>query len=295
MGTFDGVHCGHQRLLAVARRRANALGGDVLAVAFDRPPRLFFSPQPGPVLLTTPLEKEALLRSFGADRVISLPFTNSMSVLSPDAFLEKRVVKNWNASEIVVGFNFQFGRGREGDAAYLKRWARAAGMNVHLVPPVTRGGRVVSSGRIRPLVAVGNLDGAVDLLGHPFVLEATVRSGRGVGITLGFPTANLAVPDEKILPSGVWAVAVRLPTGIDRKGVLNVGVRPTFGGKSNRSAEVHIVDFSGDLRGRPLRLEFINKIRNEKKFPSVKALVRQIEQDVQKVSVGRLVVKGARK
>jgi riboflavin kinase/FMN adenylyltransferase len=120
LGTFDGVHRGHQRLLAVARRRAQAVGGEVLAIAFERPPRLHFAPEPGPVLLTTPFEKESLLRAHGADRVESVPFSDAVARLTADRFLAQFVGKKWKADEIVVGFNFRFGRGREGDDAFLK-------------------------------------------------------------------------------------------------------------------------------------------------------------------------------
>jgi riboflavin kinase/FMN adenylyltransferase len=281
LGTFDGVHRGHQRLLAVARRRARALGGDVLAVAFERPPRLFFAPEQGPVLLTTPREKESLLLAHGADRVESVPFSDSLAVLSPGQFLERCVVKKWKADEIVVGFNFRFGRGREGDDAFLKRWARSEGKKIHLVSPVTHGGRVVSSGVIRSSVSRGDIVEARSLLGHDYIIEGPVVSGRGMGKKLGFPTANVEVPGDKIAPSGVWAVKAWLPTGIERKGVLNVGVRPTFGGKAGRSVEVHLLDFSGNLVGRRLRLALLRKIRTEKKFPSVQALVRQIGRDAQ--------------
>ncbi len=281
LGTFDGVHRGHQRLLAVARQRARAVGGEVLAVAFERPPRLHFAPEPGPVLLTTPLEKESLLRAHGADRVESVPFSDTVARLSADRFLAQYVGKKWKADEIVVGFNFRFGRGREGDDAFLKRWARSNGKRVHLVSAITQGGRVVSSGVIRLLVSRGEIDEARSLLGHDYLIEGSVVSGRGEGKKLGFPTANVEVPDDKIAPSGVWAVQAWLPTGIERKGVLNVGVRPTFGAKGCRSVEVHLLDFSGNLVGRRLRLALVKKIRNEKKFPSVQSLVRQIGRDVE--------------
>ncbi|MBP9698502.1 MAG: riboflavin biosynthesis protein RibF [Elusimicrobia bacterium] len=281
LGTFDGVHRGHQRLLALARRRARALGAEVLAVAFERPPRLFFTPDNGPALLTTPREKEFLLRAHGADRVVSVPFSASLSVLSAGQFLDRFVVGQWKANEIVVGFNFRFGRGREGDGSFLKQWARAEGKKVHLVSAVTQGGQVVSSGVIRSLVARGDLEKATPLLGHDYIVEGPVVSGRGVGRTLGFPTANVDVPDDKIVPLGVWAVKAWLPTGIERTGVLNVGCRPTFREKSGRSVEAHLLDFGGTLTGRPLRLALLKKIRDEIQFPSVQALIRQIGRDVQ--------------
>lgn len=280
IGTFDGVHLGHQRLLAVAQRRARALNGEVLAVAFDRPPRLFFSPTPPPFLLTTPREKEALLQQFGAERVETISFSKELAQRTAEQFFRRDLMKRWNATEIVVGFNFCFGKGREGDVRWLAQRAKLEDISVHAVGPVRDRKGVVSSGRIRPLMAEGSLAEAHALLGHGYSLNAAVVRGRAVGRRLGFPTANLDVSEEKILPPGVFAVTAILPTGVERKGVLNVGVRPTFRVRSpRRTVEVHLLDFSGDLVGRRLRLLFRKKLRDEKKFPSVRALVRQIRLD----------------
>lgn len=280
LGTFDGVHRGHQRLLAVARRRARAINGEVLAVAFERPPRLLFHPTSLPSLLTTPSEKEDLLRRYGADRVESLVFSKSLAQRTAEQFYKEFIAKRWRAAEIVVGFNFCFGKGREGSSRSLALRAKSDGLIVHGVGPVRDLKGVVSSGRIRPLVAEGRLEEAERLLGHAYSLEADVVRGRGIGRRLGFPTANLAVSEEKILPSGVFAVTAVLPTGVERNGLLNIGVRPTFhDGPPRRSVEVHLLDFSGNLVGRRLRLLFRKKLRDEKKFPSVQALVRQIRRD----------------
>jgi riboflavin kinase/FMN adenylyltransferase len=280
LGTFDGVHRGHQTLLDTARRRARLRGGDVVAVAFDRPPRLFFSPLPPPQLLTTPPEKEALLRRFGADRVESISFTKNLGNLTEHQFIKNFLQRRWKAAEIVVGFNFRFGKGRGGDVHSLSAWGKSAGVRVHSVPPVCDRTGVISSGRIRALVGTGALREAGNLLGHDYILDAPVVSGRGVGRRMGFPTANLDVNVDKIVPLGVFAVKIVLPTGVDRTGLLNVGVRPTFrDSPSVRSVEVHILDFSGDLTGRRLRLSFSKKLRDEKKFSTVQALVRQIRLD----------------
>ena len=280
IGTFDGVHRGHQRLLEAAKRRARERNGEVLAVAFDRPPRLFFSPVPPPTLLTTPPEKEGLLRRYGADRVETMTFTKGLAELTAEQFFSRFLLEKWNAVEIVVGFNFCFGKGREGNGRWLLSRARAKGIPVQIVGPVRDRRGVVSSGRIRLLVAQGDMTEARDLLGHEYILEAPVIRGRGVGRRLGYPTANLDVDEEKIVPDGVFAVRVDLPTGVERRGILNVGVRPTFKDRSpRRSVEVHILDFSGDLTGRRLRLGFTKKLRDEIKFSSLKALVHQIAQD----------------
>lgn len=280
IGTFDGVHRGHQRLLAAAQRRARAIQGEVLAVAFERPPRLLFSPLPAPTLLTTPPEKADLLRQFGADRVETVVFSKSLAELTAEQFFQRFIQNRWKASEIVVGFNFRFGKGREGDVASLAQRGKSEGVLVQAVGPVRDRTGVISSGRIRVLMTEGRLGESRRLLGHDYTLDAPVVHGRGVGRRLGYPTANLDVGKDKILPNGVFAVTVLLPTGVERRGLLNIGVRPTFRtAVPQRSVEVHILDFSGTLTGRRLRLSFRKKLRDEIKFPSVKALVHQIAID----------------
>jgi riboflavin kinase/FMN adenylyltransferase len=280
LGTFDGVHRGHQRLLEVAHRRAQAVNGDVLAVAFERPPRHHFSPLASPFILTTPEEKSDLLLRLGADRVESLPFGARLASLSAGKFLQAFLLKKWHAQELVVGFNFRFGKDRQGDVNYLAREGCPRRLRVHRVGPVRDRSGVVSSGRIRTLISEGNLSAANLLMGHGLPLWGRVVRGRGVGRRIGFATANLSVGGEKIVPSGVFAVKAILPTGVERRGLLNVGFRPTFGGKMRRrSVEVHLLDFSGDLTGRLLRVEIVRKLRGEKKFSSPRALVRQIQRD----------------
>ncbi|MBL8023226.1 MAG: riboflavin biosynthesis protein RibF [Elusimicrobia bacterium] len=280
LGTFDGLHLGHQRLLSLARRRARFLKGHVRAVAFNRPPRLFFSPVDSAYLLTTPREKEDLFFHYGVDQVETLSFSPKLAGLSADGFIEDYLIRRWGATEIVVGFNFCFGKGREGDVGFLSRRGKERGIRVHSVPPVKDRKGIVSSGRIRSLIKEGRLTEARHLLGHDYTLEAPVLSGRGMGRRLGFPTANLEVGEDKILPRGVFVVTAVLPTGVERRALLNVGVRPTFPEQNpTRSVEVHLLDFSGDLRGRSLRIRFVKKLRDEKKFSSVKALVTQLLKD----------------
>ncbi|MBL0057718.1 MAG: riboflavin biosynthesis protein RibF [Elusimicrobia bacterium] len=280
LGTFDGVHRGHQRLLKLARQRARAVHGDVLAVAFERPPRHHFVPLQSPFLLTTPEEKTDLLLRFGADRVESLPFGARLASLSAGEFLQSFLLKKWHAQELVVGFNFRFGKDRQGDVRFLAREGRRWGLRLRSVGAVRDRSGVVSSGRIRTLILEGKLSDSKALLGHGLPLWGRVVRGRGVGRGIGFATANLSVGGEKIVPSGVFAVKAILPTGVERRGLLNVGFRPTFRGKTRRrSVEVHLLDFSGDLTGRVLQVEIVRKLRDEKKFSSTQVLVRQIRRD----------------
>jgi riboflavin kinase/FMN adenylyltransferase len=279
LGTFDGVHRGHRALLARARKRADALNGDVLAVAFERPPRLYFRPDLDVPALTTPEEKEEWLRRYGADRVESPRFGPAFARLTAREFLDDCVRRRWKAREVVVGFNFFFGRGREGTPAYLKKEGPRRGLRVHAVPALVERGRAVSSGRIRERLAAGDLAAAHRGLGHPYTLIANVVKGRGLGRRLGYPTANLKVPAEKLLPPGVHAVRVDVPNGVRRGGILNVGTRPTVVRGRRRVAEVHILDYTGRLPGRRLRLEWVAFLRPEKRFASLAALRAQIDRD----------------
>ncbi len=279
LGTFDGVHRGHQALLAKGNARALALDGEVLAVAFARPPRLFFNPEPSSSLLTTPDEKKSLLLAHGADRVQTVRFGSALARRSAGDFLRRLVRGRWRARELVVGFNFAFGRNREGNTAFLRRNARSLGLRLHIVRPVTAGRKKVSSGEIRTLIRRGEVEKAAALLGHPFPISGTVVKGRGRGRRLGVPTANLAVERDKILPPGVFAVRVLLPSGTPRGGMMNIGVRPTFGAQGERTVEVHIFDFVGDLTGQRLRVDLLARLREERRFPSRHALLGQLQQD----------------
>lgn len=279
LGTFDGVHRGHQALLGLARRRADALKGEVLAAAFERPPRLYFRPETAVPRLTSPEEKEEWLRRFGADRVEHLRFGPGLARMSAREFLDARVIRLWKAREVVVGFNFCFGRGREGTPVFLKSEGARRGLRAHAVPALMERGRPVSSGGIRERLAAGDLRAAHRWLGHPYTLIGEVCRGRGQGRKWGFPTANLVADSEKLLPPGVYAVWVDLPNGVRRGGVLNIGVRPTVERGGNRTAEVHIFDYTGLLPGRRLRIEWVAFLRQEMRFSSVAALRRQIADD----------------
>ncbi|MGQ0645067.1 MAG: riboflavin biosynthesis protein RibF [Elusimicrobiota bacterium] len=280
MGTFDGVHRGHAAVLRQAVSLARRRGLPCLALTFARPPRLYFSPRPGPQLLTTLPEKIRLLRSLGVDAAVALPFNKSMARLSAEEFFEAYLIRRFRVRHLVVGYNFLFGRGRSGDAALLRRLGPPRGLSVHVVPPLRLRGVPVSSGQIRLRLAEGDLAAANAKLGHPYVVEAPVVRGRGLGRRLGFPTANLAVSADKILPPGVFAVRAILPGGAVRRGMCNVGFRPTLARPSRRlSVEVHILGFKGRLAGTTLRLEFMRKLRSEIKFPSLTALAARLKLD----------------
>lgn len=280
IGTFDGVHRGHRAILR--RAAARALRGRKIsaALAFERPPRLFFSPSSEPCLLTTPEEKRLLMEDCGIRKVVLLRFGPSFAKTPAKEFFEKTLVRRFRAAEILVGYDFRFGRGREGDTGALKAMGRARRVPVHIVGPVRSGSRPVSSGRIRDLLRAGELSAANRLLGHPYFAIGRVARGRGLGRKIGFPTANLALSAEKIVPPGVFAVRVREGSR-GWSGVCNVGVRPTVrGGRPSRPVtEVHLFGFSGRLYGKSLRVDFIHRLRPERAFPNLEALRGQIRRD----------------
>jgi riboflavin kinase / FMN adenylyltransferase len=277
LGTFDGVHRGHRAVVDKAVRRAAALGLPCTVFSFRRPPRLFFSPRPGPVLITTPEEKEGHLKGLGAGRVLSPAFNRALAGLSAGDFLKRKVLGALKAREIVVGYDFRFGKGRGGDPEFL---VREAGVPVHVVPPVRWRGQAVSSESVRDDLRAGRLAAANAKLGRPYSLTGRVARGDGRGRTLGYPTANLSVSPEKILPPGVYAVRATLPNGKTRGGMANIGVRPTLSRPDPQpTVEVHIFAFSGTLTGKTLRVEFIKRIRAERKFPSLEHLKRRLRLD----------------
>jgi riboflavin kinase/FMN adenylyltransferase len=278
MGTFDGVHRGHQAILRKTVRLARRLRVPAVAVTFARPPRLFFKPQAGPSLLTLLPEKIALLNRFGVYRVEALTFDRRLARLDAGSFFERFFLRRFRAKAIVVGYNFAFGRGREGDTSFLKRRGAAEGIAVRVVQPVRSGPEPVSSGRVRDRLRAGDLSKANVKLGYPYFIHGRVKRGAGLGRKLGYPTANLEIDREKLVPPGVFAVRVALPVGARRGGMCNVGVRPTVGGR-RLVTEVHLFGFRGVLTGRVLRVEFIKKLRSERKFASLARLAAQLRRD----------------
>ncbi|HRY28704.1 MAG TPA: riboflavin biosynthesis protein RibF [Elusimicrobiota bacterium] len=280
IGTFDGVHVGHRVILRKAVSLARKAGLSSLALTFARPPRLYFSPQKGPLLITLPEEKAELLRSIGVDRVEFLAFGKKLAALSPEDFFKEHLLRRYGARQVVVGFNFGFGRRRAGHLGLLKQLGASHGVPVHIVPQVSLGGRRVSSGKIRRDLWRGELAAANRKLGYPYFLSGQVVRGDRLGRRLGFPTANVRVPDEKLVPPGVFAVRVVLPNGTEKPGMCNVGFRPTLGRRAPRlSIEAHVLDFRGNLRGKKIKVVFVKKIRSEKAFPTLEKLAARLRID----------------
>jgi riboflavin kinase/FMN adenylyltransferase len=282
VGNFDGVHRGHQALVATAVADAREMGGTAVALTFDPHPSQVLSPDRAPSALMTLDQKAEVLASLGIDRVAVLPFTIELSHQSPEEFAQRLLHETLGARTVVVGSGFRFGHRRAGDLATLEALGRRLGFQVHGLAPLLHEGAPISSSRIREAVARGDVEAAEALLGRPFFLDGTVARGEARGRRLGFPTANLAVVGETLPARGVYVgrCQQRGPvTGGPWGAVVNVGRRPTFGG-TTITVEAHLLDFDGDLYDAFVRLSFTARLRDELAFPGPEALVAQIRQDV---------------
>lgn len=280
VGTFDGVHRGHQAVLAEIARRAQASGGSSLLVTFEPHPLEVINPSAAPQLLTLADEKREILARSPVDRVEFLPFTPELRNLTPEQFVRDVLEQRFHVAELVIGHDHGFGRGRTGDVEFLRRIGERDRFAVDVVPPVLLGdGHPISSTLIRRAVAGGDLDTAERALGRRYSLSGTVERGAGRGRTIGIPTINVAPPGPRKLlpPDGVYACAITTTQGAFGA-MANLGPRPTFGDQS-RGLEAHLFEFSGDLYGERVRVEFVQRLRDVVKFASVDALKAQLAQD----------------
>jgi riboflavin kinase/FMN adenylyltransferase len=278
VGNFDGVHRGHQALVAAAKRWADRLGGPTVAVTFDPPPVALLNPPALREPLSTVADRAELLAAAGADRVVVLRTDPGLLALSAEAFFEDVMARQLRAAAVVEGYNFRFGRGRLGDTAALAELCRAAGVGFEELPPLVIGDGPVSSSRVRAAVEAGDVATAADLLGRPYRIAGEVGSGARRGRTIGFPTANLDRVPTLVPGVGVYAVRA-VVDGREWPAAANIGPNPTFG-ESARKIEVHLIDFAGDLYGRPLAVEFVARLRDTRPFAGVEALKEQLRQDV---------------
>lgn len=279
VGTFDGVHLGHQSIIREVTARAKSRGGRSVVVTFEPHPREIVGR--GPVNLITSLdERLGLIASLGADAILLLNFTREFSLQGPKEFFTKYVIEGVGVSEMVVGHDHMFGRDRAAGLNELKELGREFGFAVDAIEPVVSNGDVVSSSRIRELLLAGDVGRAHRYLGRPYVVGGTIEEGDHRGAALGFPTANVRpAPANKIVPAGgVYAVRALL---MERSygGMLNIGTRPTFNAGAERVVEVNLFGFAGEAYGRTIRIEMIRRLREEKKFPSAEALVAQLRRD----------------
>jgi len=280
VGTFDGVHLGHRAVLDVIRTRASAADRRGVLLTFHPHPLRVIRPEVAPALLTPPDEKKEALAATGLDYAVFLRFTRALSRYSPSRFVEEILVDRLGVRELIVGHDHGFGRGRSGDVGTLRELGRSLGFDVDVVAPVVAGDRAVSSSRIRRAVSEGDLQSARSDLGRPYSLRGLVTQGEGRGADLGFPTANLELPDpNKLLPpEGIYAVRGVLRRGTF-DGALHLGPRPTFP-RSRSTVEVHLMEFDADIYGEAMRVDLIRFLRPVQAFESGRALVRQMELDV---------------
>jgi len=278
LGTFDGVHLGHRAILGTALRRAREVGVEAVACTFDPHPIEVLQPDRAPRPITPLDERLALIGETGVDAVVVLAFTRALAAVEPEAFVKDVLLDRLHAREIVVGYNHRFGRGARGDARLLEDLAGRLGFRAHVVPPMTVDGVAVSSTEIRAALHRGDVRSAARGLGRPYAIAGRVTTGAGRGRTLGFPTANIA-PDRPLLVArGVYRGGVTVDAG-QHAAVVNVGVRPTFG-EDTLAVEAHLLDFAGDLYGREVRLDFLDRLRDEMRFPSVEELKAQVSRDI---------------
>jgi riboflavin kinase/FMN adenylyltransferase len=277
IGNFDGVHRGHAALLAAA---AELAGPDrpVVAVTFDPHPLVLLAPERFQPPLTTLAERARLLRMVGANHVVALQTTPELLGLSPEAFFDRVIRGSLAAHGMVEGFNFRFGHDRAGSNDTLRTLCRTAGIEFDEVPPFTLAGRPVSSSRIRDALIAGDIRGATELLGRPYRVTGVVGTGARRGRTIGFPTANLDRVETLLPGDGVYGVRVQAEAG-RFAGAAHVGPNATFG-EHARKIEVHLLDFTGDLYGQTLAVDFIGRIRGTEKFATVDALIEQMKRDV---------------
>ena len=288
IGNFDGVHLGHQALFEEARRAARGLGGPVCALTFEPHPARVLAPDYAPPLICEPPRKRELLAGCGVEELVEQPFDKEFMSTAPTQFVEDLIATR--VGEVVVGHDFTYGKARAGKVDSLRVGLEERGVRLHVVPPVSVNGLVCSSTKVREFVLEGRVEAANMLLGRPFDLEGEVVRGAGRGRKLGWPTANIRTSNELLPAVGVYAVrACILPDGPPIPGAANLGLNPTFRpevalagavGRPPLSLEVFLFDFALDIYGQHVRVEFVHRLREERRFPGVDALKDQIGKDV---------------
>jgi riboflavin kinase/FMN adenylyltransferase len=279
LGNFDGLHKGHQRVIAAAVEFARTHKIPSGVISFDPHPRRFFQPSAEPFRVMGPAQLARALETLGVDILYLLPFDAAMAGMSDHTFAHDVLAQGLGVKHVAAGFDVSFGKDRTGDGAILQRYGRELGFGVTIVERMaTLEGVKYSSTEARRAIAEGRPEEVADLLGHRFSIEGEVMHGDKRGRTIGFPTANIGLDDYVRPAFGVYAVRVRLPDGRTVDGVANVGRRPTVNGTDER-LEVHLFDFDEDLYGQTLETEFVHRIRPEQKFPDFDTLKARIVVD----------------
>lgn len=275
LGIFDGVHLGHQSIIKAAQQEALERGLSSVILTFENHPRSL-TINNSPSLITDFQTRLKLFKELGIDYVLAIKFSLEIMNMSPDEYLRSYLLGILNAKSVSVGYDHHFGKNRSGNVEFLKEFCKENGLSLTIKEAFKIDGDLVSSSRIREQLSTGNIKEANKLLGRNFTLRGTVIHGDGRGKELGFPTANLKISDELIKPK----VGVYLAIANKHQCLVNIGYRPTFSDKQEISIEAHLLDFTGNLYNAELELEFIDKIRDEKKFSSKEELIKQIKEDI---------------
>ncbi|MFT4171504.1 MAG: bifunctional riboflavin kinase/FAD synthetase [Rhodocyclaceae bacterium] len=283
IGNFDGVHLGHKALLSQLKSRARALGLPASVLTFEPHPREFFAPDSAPPRLTSLRRKLELLEGEGIDHVYVQRFSRRFAALTAEQFVDGVVVKGLRARHLIIGDDFCFGQGRQGNFATLQAAGALRGFQVEAMHTVELDGERVSSSAVRSAMQAGDMDHANRLLGEPFDVIGRVMHGDKIGRTIGFPTANIQLTQKSMPLSGIFAVTVDGGPLKGAMGAASIGVRPTIGERLALRLEVYILDFDGDLYHQRLSVRFLKKIRSEAKFSSLAELTAAIEQDCKDV------------
>jgi riboflavin kinase/FMN adenylyltransferase len=280
IGNFDGVHRGHQDIVALVREQAAAQAGESVVLTFEPHPVKVLAPSLAPPLITTYERKLELLAEAGVDTTVVQPFDATFASMLASDFIGEALTGALGARAVCVGYNFSFGRGRAGTPTMLRAAGAEHGFAVTVVQPLTLDGLVISSTKVREFVLQGRVDAAATLLGREYELPGTVVRGAGRGRTIGVPTANLDPAGELIPQGGIYVGHVRRGR-VRLPAVINIGINPTFVEGGARTVEAHILDFDADLYGERLIFEFHQRLRAEQRFPGVKELVAQIRLDIE--------------
>ena len=277
IGFFDGVHRGHRFLLHLLEEQAAANGLSPMAVTFDQHPRQVVQGGEAPSLLTTQAEKTSLLAQAFSGEIVVLPFTQEIGAMDARKFMRSVLREKLKARLLLMGYNHRFGH-RGGTPEEYIAWGNEVGIEVYRAEALS--GKLISSSRIRNLISAGKIEEANAMLGYQYFIVGTVTNGKHIGRRIGFPTANIMLPKQKLLPAcGVYAVWVTLPDGTKQGGMLCIGHRPTVETNGDVSVEVNIFDHNSNLYGKQISIEFIEKLRDERHFISLDALKQQLMLD----------------
>lgn len=278
IGNYDGIHLGHKTIIEIVKRKAAEIDGTSMLMTFNPHPLQVLRPEKAPHWITPVQEKVALIEQTGIDVLLIVPFTEQFSLISPEAFVRDILLGKLGVRDVVVGYDFRFGRGGRGDIEGMRRYAQSYGFSVEVVEAVTIGEEKVSSNRIRRLLQHGEVEHAALLLGRPYTITGEVVQGKGRGKTFGFPTINLKTDASLVPPNGVYISEAECE-GRRHPSVTNIGNNPTFDAQE-RTIETFILDYEGDLYGQAARLFLHRRVRDEVRFNNVEELTKQIERDV---------------